>query len=290
MGEENKAKTKPPTHILSDWNYFLNHQKENVQIPLYFDKQDWIVGNMYRTRISHVYDPSKFWVVPKEKELDLFQRYLHDFYSKHKDAYRVPVSNFSLQMYCVAYTEEAFYRGKLVNIPLPVKQKTLAWVFLMDFGYMAKVELNEIYFLTAKMYTVPQFAVRSSLSGMGPVDSSSTWCADAVTKFNQLVLNKVLFCQVTNKDEKNKVLYLKLGEYQWETQNLQSINDILVMEKIAKQLTVVDIRELKRIGKNKVENSPAIFPFLLPSFSDLENNFCADTAIANNALQHFPHI
>ncbi|XP_030757365.1 uncharacterized protein LOC115883188 [Sitophilus oryzae] len=284
-------KNKPPTHILVDWNFFLNHQK-NVKIPIYFDKENWILNNLYRVRISHVYDPSKFWVVPKEKELDLFQRYLHNFYSKYKDSYRIPEINFSLQMYCVAYTEETFYRGRLVNVPLTNQEKHLAWVFLIDFGYMVKVELNNIYFMTTKMYTVPQFAIRSGLSGLGPIDSS-TWHSDAVTKFTELVLNKVLFGLVTSKDDKNKILWLNLGEYQGSSQSLQSINEILIREKIAKQLTVADVRGLKRTERKKrtpymaFHNIEPIIPFLLPTFDSLENNFCADTAVANDLLQQF---
>lgn len=167
MAEE--IDVKPPTHIPNDWSFFLSHADvdgRKFEIPSYFDKENWKVNMAYRMRVSNIYDPSHFWVVSKESELDAFHKYLHEFYSKYKSHYKVPEKNLKINMYCITFTEEAFYRSILVSIPLAIQKQSYAFVFLMDFGFMAKVPLNEIYFMTKQMYDIPQFAIRATLSGL----------------------------------------------------------------------------------------------------------------------------
>lgn len=285
MGQE---EIKPPAQIAIDWNYFLKHlDSKKGHISSYFDKESWKINTMYRVRVSHVYDPSHIWIVHEEKEIDAFHKYLYNFYSKYKMHYKIPCKNFKINMYCITYTDGAFYRSILVNVPFSMKNESWAFVFLIDFGYMAKVSRDEIYFMTAKMYTVPQLAVRATLSGVGPIEST-TWSANVVSKFSKLVYNKVLLCQITNKNYAHKVLFVRFGEYNWNTKEPDPIVDILVSEKLAKQISILDVREMKQAMKSKKSkrNKKNKLPFFLPTFDEIESGTCIDSVLANKFLDY----
>ncbi|CAG9763865.1 unnamed protein product [Ceutorhynchus assimilis] len=243
--------SKSPTHIATDWNFFLNEVlTERVQITPYYDKEDWKIGEIYSMRVSHIYDPSHFWVVTKHLEMDLLHRYLNDFYSKHNNHYKLPEENLKLNLYCVVYTEGAYYRGILVKIPYMMKNKTWVFVYLLDFGFMSKVLPDNIYFMTKDMYSVKHFAIRACLAGIGPLGTNK-WTSEAVIKFTEIITNKVVYGQVIVKNDPQKVLFLQVCEYNSSTESMVSIGDTLVDYELAKKMTILEIREMKHSEKKK---------------------------------------
>ncbi|CAG9763781.1 unnamed protein product [Ceutorhynchus assimilis] len=191
--------SKSPTHIATDWNFFLNEVlTERVQITPYYDKEDWKIGEIYSMRVSHIYDPSHFWVVTKHLEMDLLHRYLNDFYSKHNNHYKLPEENLKLNLYCVVYTEGAYYRGILVKIPYMMKKKTWVFVYLLDFGFMSKVLPDNIYFMTKDMYSVKHFAIRACLAGQ-LLEGAELTVLQASGDADQLIVATALQLSVTEK-------------------------------------------------------------------------------------------
>ncbi|XP_050306347.1 uncharacterized protein LOC126743350 [Anthonomus grandis grandis] len=282
---------EPPAHLQTDWDFFLKQlNTKSVQIESYFYKATWKDNKAVQLMVSHIYDLSHFWVVSQSEEVDLIHKYLFDFYSKHQAHYKVPREHFKLGMYCITYTEGAYYRSILVNIPLKIATDTIAFVFLVDFGFMARVQLDQIYFMTKALYNVPQFSIRACLSGLGPV-GSETWSMQAIERFSELVSNKPVYAQITHVNEKQKTIFVRLGEYDFKSNSYDYINDVLIRDKLARLLTEVDIRALKHADKKRNQRSggarKARLPFSYPSFEVIEKGGCVDSLAAAKKLRDF---
>ncbi|XP_060529922.1 uncharacterized protein LOC132705438 [Cylas formicarius] len=291
VSEESQTLIKQPddVDITSDWNYFLTHHDSEIhKIPHYFDLKQWTPNNVYRARVSHVFSPSHFWIVTLERELDCFHMYLHNFYTKNKDHYRVPISHIKKGMYSVAYTEGSYYRGRITNVPHQMCNKTWAFVYLLDFGYMAKVGLDDIYFFTKKLYRVPQFAIRATLAGIGPLNLIN-WSPEVVAHFCQLAnARKILMVQIRQIDSINKTLIVRLAEYNYDTLQVEDVINQLVVDNMAKQLTMIDLKELKHLAKRRRamgSRTKIKFRFLCPSFDDIEYAKFPDALVAIDYLR-----
>lgn len=151
----------------SDFNSFKKHLSDPYfEVQPYFDKRKWRIGDTFQLRVGHVYDLSHFWIVTKFKELETLQEYLNHFYTLHKEDYRIEFSLFKFNMYCICYTDGAFYRARFTGIERQYSMENWAFVFLIDFGCVSKVPISELYFMTKNLYDVPRWAVRASLSGI----------------------------------------------------------------------------------------------------------------------------
>ncbi|XP_076267359.1 uncharacterized protein LOC143200679 isoform X3 [Rhynchophorus ferrugineus] len=193
----------------------------------------------------------------------------------------VPFRNFPLSFLHRKLYFRVIYRASIINLSMAVRNKTLVYAFLVDFGSIVQVDSSDVYLLNEKMYTVPQFAVRATLTGLAPFNSS-TWSAAAVTNFYKLVEERVLLAKVTNVDNLNKTLYLHLGDYNSDTQHVKSVNCALVQNKFAKLITTSDLPKMAQ-NENKVYN----LQFLLPSFDSIEAGLCPDTVLVANSLQEY---
>ncbi|XP_066262723.1 uncharacterized protein [Euwallacea similis] len=280
MEDSKEVLVKPP-HWEDDWKYFKGLSNK-FQMKSYFDQVKWTIGSVHLMRIIDIYDPSHFWVITEEKAVDILHKYINDFYSQHHMHYKLSANYFGLKMPCVCLVCNEFYRVILMNVPLQIEKTTWVFVFLMDFGYTAKVPIDQIYFMTKNLYDVPQFAVRATLSGLGPINQSY-WSSVAVTQFVNLVSNKVCYGQVTNVDEMNKCLFLQLRDQN----NYQFINS-MITDHLAKSMTLSEIREI-RYTQRKASKHGKIpkLPFLLPSFAELEYGLAGDIHKANEVLREY---
>lgn len=164
--EENQETEYFQVDVESDFNFFKKQLSDpEFKVKHYFDKRKWRVGDTFQLRVGHVYDLSHFWIVVKFKELEILQKYLNDFYTQYREDYRIKFSFFKLNMFCVCYTDGAYYRGCFTGIEPQYSMEKWAFVFLIDFGYVAKVPISELYFMTNNMYDIPRLAVRALWSG-----------------------------------------------------------------------------------------------------------------------------
>ncbi|KAF7272651.1 hypothetical protein GWI33_014590 [Rhynchophorus ferrugineus] len=151
-------------------------------------------------------------------------------------------NNIRSYKHCVVFFNEDYYRASLSNVPESIEDETILSVFLIDVGSVVEVTSCDIYMLTRKMYTISQFAIKASLAGVAPSESSR-WSPEAVANFKQLVDQKILLGKLREADYTNKTLQLDLSDLN-DTQFTKSINDALVLNKFARQ------SELRKAGED----------------------------------------
>lgn len=225
---------------------------ECIQIdsPSIFKLFDWRIGDSYSVRIANIYDPSKFWLVIKHRELDLFQTYLHKFYTEHLENYRIPSNKLKLDLYCVVYTNKTFYRGKIIDFQITSSITKKAQLYLIDFGYVCGVPINDVFYLSEKMYSVPQFAIRASLAiNLSKKDQKTFWDEAIVKQFQELTTEKILLAKLVHVDLKLSCLYIKLGLFNDETQHIIDLSSVLIKEQ--KHVYILRRKQAKEKGKSK---------------------------------------
>ncbi|XP_066143003.1 uncharacterized protein [Euwallacea fornicatus] len=279
--EDSKVALEKPSQWEDDWMYFKGLSNK-YKMKSYFDQVEWTIGSVHLMRIIDIYDPSHFWVITEEKAVDTLHKYINHFYSRYHTHYKLSSNYFRLKMPCVCLISDNFYRVILVNVPLQIEKTTWIFVYLMDFGYTAKVPIDHIYFMTKNLYDVPQFAIRATLSGLGPINQPY-WSSAAVTQFINLVSNKVCYGQVTNVNQMEKCLFLQLRDQN----NYQFINS-MITDHLAKSMTISEIKEIKHTQKkaSKYGKIPKL-PFLSPSFAELEYGLTGDIHKANEILWEY---
>lgn len=80
----------------------------------------------------------------------------------------------------------------------------------------------------------------------------------------------------------NKVLFLKL--FNPNDNKPESINDCFVFERLARQMSVFDVKDKKRVQK---EERLLSLPFLQPSFAELEAGAWPDSSKLAGMLKEF---
>ncbi|KAJ8920422.1 hypothetical protein NQ315_005288 [Exocentrus adspersus] len=282
----NFTKIMPKTRLSReiDWDYILSHcDQSKFEIPQYYDKEKWKSSETYRMRVSNIYDPSKFWIVIKEQELDIFQKYLNSFYTQHGSCYKIPMDALSKNMYCAAMADNSFFRGLIVNIPHSLSVQKTAVVFLFDFGYISLVNLEDLYYLSEDLYEIPQFSVRASLSGVQPFDNC-IWDYNVVKRFYELVSGKILLCILECTDRSRKMIEIVIGSVN-EFSVVTDIGNVLIKEKLARSVfmkgTASDL-----ITKNSRYVTKTKFPFLFPSIEAIEEGLVPPSVYTSELLNH----
>ncbi|CAG9814887.1 unnamed protein product [Phaedon cochleariae] len=265
-----------------DWKYIQQHtDKQNYEIPCFYDTQSWNIGETYSMRIGNIYDPSKFWTVFCDRELTIFQEFLNNFYKINSDIYKMPKQSVKRLQYCVAFTDGEYYRGLIVDIPLFGSLDNKLSVFLLDFGFSAVVYSNDIHYLSKNLFEVPQFSVRSCIYGMEPYNTD-TWTVDEVKRFSELTTKKRLLCVLENTDPSRKIVYITIHDFD-EISRDKPIRDVLISERLAK-MTTLENKKNKKVGKSKF--APKIkYPFLFPTFEAIEGAETPSTVYTSELLK-----
>lgn len=181
---------------------------------------------------------------------------MEKFYNENKQQFKISVDELCSKMYCVAFTEGSFYRGKVVEIPQFTDSRQRATVFLIDFGYTVHVEFTHLYYCYEKLYEVPHFAVRACLSQIKPCDSD-IWTGNVIQRFNELVYEKVLLCILESVDPINKVVYISIADVDKYSQ-VYDIGDTLVIESLAIPLT--SKRKMTKTQKQPIKEYSYLYP------------------------------
>ncbi|EEZ99058.1 Tudor domain-containing protein 6-like Protein [Tribolium castaneum] len=187
-----------------------NHSIKNELVTC-FEKCAFKQGQSFRARVTQIYDPSKFWMVVKYRELEVFQKCIFKYYYMNRKKYQIPKDKLVMDLYCAVFTDGGFYRGVITGFPATHQKDQQAQIYFIDYGIVKVVEMNDIYFLSDKFCQVPHFAVRASLAGVCP-RTKSQWTCDDVFEFHQLVDNKVLMGVIVNIDANRQVLEVHLSE------------------------------------------------------------------------------
>ncbi|KAJ8965464.1 hypothetical protein NQ314_004109 [Rhamnusium bicolor] len=242
-----------------DFDYIFSHfDQTKYEIPYYYDREVWKIGETYRMRVGHVYDPTKFWIVLKERELDIMQAFLMDFYTENGE------------------------QGLIVNIPHSSTVDKKAWVYLIDFGYIAVILMDNLYYLYEKLYGVPQFAVRASLGHVRPYRKPN-WDYNAMRRFNELVSGKVLLCILECTDPVRKIVHITIGNVN-DTSSVSDIGHILINEKLARSIAKRSSPE-KESRNNSRYVPKTKYPYLFPSFEAIESGMVPSCVYTSELLR-----
>ncbi|XP_057671107.1 uncharacterized protein LOC130902796 [Diorhabda carinulata] len=261
-------------------NFSSNHlDQSEYEIPYSYDKIKWKLGETYRIRVGNIYDPSKFWIVHFENELSLFFKYMNSYYETKKEEYRMRPASIKIKRYCAAFTDGAFYRGIIVDIPLFNKKEKQVVVFLFDFGFTNVVTIDNLYFLCEKMYSIPRYAIRARLHGLEPF-KTDTWTNKSADTFKEMTQGKILLCVLTEIDPVLRTIFIRVMDVP-QFNKIVDIGQVLISEKLAKLTTS---RKSKKHNKSRLV-SKVRYPYLFPSFEALENGNMPSTVFINESLK-----
>ncbi|KAG5875223.1 hypothetical protein JTB14_003988 [Gonioctena quinquepunctata] len=176
------------------------------QFPYFFEKDDiWLPGKKYPVRVSNVYDPLKFWIIPLDKNICSFQNHLMSFYSKNGKQYKLSKEASKNKIYCVASVNNAYYRAIIIDKPQGIQRKIP--IFLFDFGVLEAVPLKDLYYFDDKCYELPRYGSRARLSNLKPY-KDDLWPKESAGKFESLVLNKIILATIDHIDPVEKIIYI----------------------------------------------------------------------------------
>lgn len=261
-------------------NIVSNHLDQSIyEIPYSYDSIKWKLGETYRARVGNIYDPSKFWIVHFENELSVFFKYMNSFYDTRREEYRMPPESVKVKRYCVAFTDGAFYRGIIVNIPMLNRKEIQVTVFLFDFGFTNVVTLDNLYFLCEKMYKIHRFAIRARLHGIEPVKTDA-WTQMSTDTFKESTQGKVLLCVLTETNPLHRTVFVRIVDLV-QYNKIIDIGQILINEKLAK---LTALRKSSKNNKCRLV-SKVRYPYLFPSFEALETGRMPSTVFITESLK-----
>ncbi|RZC43217.1 uncharacterized protein BDFB_001361, partial [Asbolus verrucosus] len=220
--------------------------RDKYQILTCFDKCNFKQGQSFEARVTQIYDPTKFWIVSKFRELEVFQKYLFRFYYLNSSNYKIPHDKIAIDLYCMCFIENAYYRGVIVGFPIrhhDAEQEVQ--VFLIDYGMLKIIDINNIYYISEECLRVPQFVVRASLAGIRPLNDH--WTTQDVDRFYDLVTDKIIKVNVIDIDCKRKILKVFINIK--DDNSMISVQETLLTENYAayirdKEKTVKTIQTL----------------------------------------------
>lgn len=130
-----------------------------------------VKGEKYEVKIENVYDPSKFWIIVKYKELAVFMRYLKHFYDKTENKKPIHRRHLRKNLLCIVYKSGMYFRSIILPLLLPDKNKIR--VFMIDFGYITNVCIDDLLYIFEKHGDVPRFAIRACLAYISPTGNKN---------------------------------------------------------------------------------------------------------------------
>ncbi|KAF7272650.1 hypothetical protein GWI33_014589 [Rhynchophorus ferrugineus] len=238
-------------------------------IPHSFDNHTWKIHQTYRLKVAYTHNPSKFWIITKINKLDRFHKYLQFFYRNYGRGFVIAKCNLRWYKYGVVYVYESYYRALLVTVPLEHEDKSVQ-AFLVDYGISVEVPPANVYVLSDELLDVPQFAIRATLSRMGPFNSPK-WTSEATDIFRHMVKDMVLAGKVKRVDTVRRIVELELDDYYCRARCMSLVKNALLAKQCAIPLTGFEKEsELK---------------FREPPFFEIEAGVDQDTECVKSTLE-----
>ncbi|XP_023021054.2 tudor domain-containing protein 6 isoform X1 [Leptinotarsa decemlineata] len=233
-------------------------------------------NEFHKVRLKNVYDPSKFWIVIKYNELQLFTNYLTAYYNKSDRKVIVPKIELKHGLTCIILKNSKFYRANLLPALLPENNKLR--VFLLDYGCIISVEMSNVFYMLKKHCNVPRFSIRATLAYISPANQYKPWCSTDLHRFCELLSEQDLSIKVMEIDFNLKILHvdiIRINDSMGE-----SINNLLVKSGIAGYSQLIEESKEKSKYKNKVK-----YMHLCPSFNALERGGVPSSLWEQNLLK-----
>uniref|UniRef100_A0A1A9V9B8 HTH OST-type domain-containing protein n=1 Tax=Glossina austeni TaxID=7395 RepID=A0A1A9V9B8_GLOAU len=190
--------------------------------------KDFCVGSRLKIFVTEIHSPFKFWfhIQQDENPLDILMHKIEQWYKKlDRDEMRIPLHCLTTGQVCAAQYEGLWHRGKIVRTP--IKNKVM--VSFVDYGTVTEVDIAKIKYLTSYFCELPAQALRGSLSYIKPCNLH--WSHEATNYFLSLVIETMVFAQISEIDDEQRALYLVICNACDD--NVVQINDALIKNRFA---------------------------------------------------------
>ncbi|KGL77541.1 Tudor domain-containing protein 6, partial [Tinamus guttatus] len=147
-------------------------------------------GMFYDAQISHLRDPSEFWLQLQEHRqlLSQLMQNMWNFYSQATNLDNV-MQDLQPGSFCVARKDGAFHRAVITRVLGSALE-----IHLVDRGSVETMDCGEVKELLPKFRELPALALKCCLAGASPLWGG--WSEESVSAFRKIVLNKVLKIRV----------------------------------------------------------------------------------------------
>ncbi|XP_025949640.2 tudor domain-containing protein 6 [Dromaius novaehollandiae] len=148
------------------------------------------LGAFYDAQISHLRDPSEFWLQLQEHH-QLFSQLMQSMWNFYSQATNLDGVTGDLQpgYLCASRKDGAFHRAAITRV-----LDSAIEIHLVDRGNVETVDCGEIKELFPQFKELPALALKCCLAGTSPLRGS--WSEESVSAFRKIVLNKSLRIRV----------------------------------------------------------------------------------------------
>lgn len=191
--------------LLTNSNFPPDVVSAAASIPLCDIDENSIKGDFHEITITEIYTPYRFWfTMPKNGTINLLTQ-LTKYYNEHNDEYILNPWHLIVGAACVVNYDTYWVRGEILdNQP---DKLDLYKIYLIDWGLVVAVHLNEIKYLVKQFEKFPRQAIRGRLASVEPL--TTKWSLKAVKNFRRLTKG-VLCAQSLYYDNKANAYYLQL--------------------------------------------------------------------------------
>ncbi|XP_068793102.1 tudor domain-containing protein 6 isoform X2 [Struthio camelus] len=163
-------------------------QRHLASAPVVGVRLKW--GAFYDAQISHLRDPSEFWLQLQEHHqlLSQLMQSMWNFYSQTTNLVD-DTEHLQPGSLCASRKDNAFHRAVITRI-----LDSAVEIYLMDRGAVETVDWCEVKELLPQFQEPPALALKCCLAGTSPVRGS--WSEESVSAFRKIVLNKELRIRV----------------------------------------------------------------------------------------------
>ncbi|KAL0273631.1 UNVERIFIED_CONTAM: hypothetical protein PYX00_006262 [Menopon gallinae] len=236
-----KYSTKKDGKVDNWMKRYISPSKQDSLIPSYLPLSEVIlklteipkldlslyatVGEYVEVCVTEVWSPHRFFLILREFKIKLveFMSELQSFYSTYEGKYLLTESLQAHQLCAVLYETNSecleWYRA----IILKEINKLTAFVFLIDYGTVAKVQYSRIRFLSQRFGSFPSQAFQGHLANIKY--NGNLWTMKAIEKFYSMVFERDLIAGVVDMNNEESWLSVTLS-YTDETD--VHVNDTLV--------------------------------------------------------------
>ncbi|XP_010582615.1 PREDICTED: tudor domain-containing protein 6 [Haliaeetus leucocephalus] len=145
------------------------------------------LGVFHDAQVSHLRDPSEFWVQLHEHH-PLFRQLRQSMWNFYSDATKLDGAGWVLQpgsLCCASGKEDVFYRAVITSV-----LDSGVEIHLVDRGNTEIVDRCAVKELLPQFRELPALALKCCLAGVSPLRGS--WSEASVSAFREIVLNKTL--------------------------------------------------------------------------------------------------
>ncbi|XP_017051917.1 uncharacterized protein LOC108095347 isoform X2 [Drosophila ficusphila] len=227
-----------PKSCLRDNVFMVDRPRDAVKLgkklPTLSMEDNCRAKELITISICEVYSPFQFWFHFVGTMYDIcfledMNLRINQFYNNNTEdvsGYRMAEYFLKAGYICAAKHNTQWRRAKILVTP----PKDADWVsiYYLDYASAAQVQPGDLRFLPEWFTEAPPLAARGTLSHIHPLGVH--WSPDSTSQFRRLTRNAHLFAEVTELDEDEGVLFLRVSQ----TKSFDpTINQMLVAANLA---------------------------------------------------------